>query len=114
MNVEYTGRGTTVGAREKRLADQELARIDTMLMGRVVAAHVILTEEKYRQIAEITLQTRFDTFVARCESTEMLVAVHDAIKKIEQQVLKHKERRMTIQRQAKPASAEPLIEVRAV
>jgi ribosome-associated translation inhibitor RaiA len=41
----------------------------------------------------------------------MLVALHDALKKIEQQAIKHKERKITVERHAKPNSSEPLIEV---
>jgi ribosome-associated translation inhibitor RaiA len=41
----------------------------------------------------------------------MLVALHDALKKVEQQAIRHKERRITVERHAKPASSEPLIEV---
>ena len=110
MNVEYTGRGTTIGPKETRLAETELARIDKII-GRAVGAHVILTEDKYRKIAEVTLNAATEVLVAECEGTEMLVVLHDALKKIEQQAIKHKERRMTVQRHAKPDSAEPLIEV---
>ncbi len=110
MIVEYTGRGTTVTEKQKRLADAELARIDSII-GRTVSAHVILTEDKYRQIAEVTLKTATDSLVATCEGTEMLTALHDALKKVEQQALKHKERKITVERHAKPNSAEPLIEV---
>lgn len=110
MNVEFTGRGTTIYPKQRQLAETELARIDTLL-GRAVGAHVILTEDKHRMIAEVTVQTAKDSLVATCEGTEMLTALHDALKKIEQQAIKHKERKMTVERHAKPDSAEPLIEV---
>ncbi len=110
MNVEYTGRGTSVGIKQKQLAETELSRIDKII-GRTVSAHVILTEDKYRQTAEVTMKTATDALVATCEGTDMLAALHDALKKIEQQAIKHKERRMTSERQAKPDSAEPLVEV---
>jgi putative sigma-54 modulation protein len=110
MIVEYTGRGTAITPKQRRLADSELARIDGII-GRTVSAHVILTEDKYRQIAEVTLKTATENLVATCEGTEMLVALHDALKKIELQAIKHKERRITVERHAKPNSTEPLIEV---
>lgn len=110
MIVEYTGRGTTITPKLKALADTELARIDQVIP-RIVSAHVILTEDKYRQIAEVTLKTAMDSLVATCEGTEMLSALHDALKKIEQQALRHKERKLTAERQRKPDSAEPLIDV---
>jgi putative sigma-54 modulation protein len=110
LNIEYTARWTTITPKIRTLADTELRRIDQMLGG-AVSAHVILTVDKYRQIAEVTLKTCTETLVATCEGTEMLVALHDALKKVEQQAIRHKERRITVERHAKPASSEPLIEV---
>jgi putative sigma-54 modulation protein len=110
LNIEYTARWTNITPKIKKLAETELKRIDQMLGG-AVSAHVILTEDKYRQIAEVTLKTASETLVATCEGTEMLVALHDALRKIEQQAVRHKERRITVERHAKPASSEPLIEV---
>jgi putative sigma-54 modulation protein len=115
LNVEFTARWTNITPKIKKLAETELARIDQMLAGGggsgIIGAHVILTEDKYRQIAEVTLKTATETLVATCEGTEMLGALHDALRKIEQQAVKHKERRITVERHAKPASSEPLIEV---
>jgi putative sigma-54 modulation protein len=110
LNIEYTARWTTITPKMKKLAETELKRIDHMLGG-CVSAHVILTEDKYRQIADVTLKTSTETLVATCEGTEMLSALHDALRKIEQQAVKHKERRITVERQAKPASTAPMIEV---
>jgi len=110
INIEYTARGTNLTPRLKGLAETELRRIDHMLGG-AVSAHVILSEDKYRQIAEVTLNTCSETLVATCEGTEMMVSLHDALRKIEQQAVKHKERKITVERHAKPASSEPLIEV---
>ena len=110
LNIEYTARGTSLTPKIKTLAETELKRIDHILGG-AVSAHVILTEDKYRQIAEVTLMTGSETLVARCEDTDMLTSLHDALRKIEQQAVKHKERRITVERHAKPASSEPLIEV---
>ena len=110
MNVEYTGRGVTITGKHKHLAETELARIDK-LHGSIVSAHVILTEDKYRMCAEVTLTMPHETYVGRCEDADMLKALHDAVRKVEQQVVKHKERKLTVDRHAKPDSAEPLIEV---
>lgn len=110
MIVEYTGRGTTIYPKLKIMAESELERIERMV-DTVVSAHVILTEDKYRKIAEVTLKMRDDELVATCEADEMQTALHDVLKKLEHQALKNKERRLTVERQAKPNSSEPLIEV---
>ena len=115
LNIEYTARWTNITPKIKTMAETELRRIDQMLGGAgrsgIIGAHVILTEDKYRQIAEVTLKTPTEVLVATCEGTEMLSALHDALRKIEQQAVRHKERRITVERHAKPASSEPLIEV---
>ena len=110
MNVEFTGRNTTIYPKLRQLALTELERIDKIL-GRTVGAHVVLTEDKHRHIAEVTLNTAHDTLVATCEDTEMMKALHDALRRIEQQAVKHKERKITMERHGKPDSSEPLIEV---
>ncbi len=112
MNVEYTGRGATVGIKERKLVETELARVREILgERRAVSAHVILTEDKYRKIVEVTLNATSETLVTTCEGTDMLQVLHDALRKIEQQAVKHKERRLTVERHAKPASQAPLVEV---
>ena len=112
MTIEYTGRGFTVTGKLKKLADEYLERIDHIVgSGRSVNAHVILTEDKYRMCAEVTLKTPLETLVANCEDTEMEKALHDALRKVEQQAVKHKERKLSLERHGKPDSAEPLVEI---
>jgi putative sigma-54 modulation protein len=110
MHVDYTGRNTAVTLKWKQQVETELARIET-IAGYGIGAHVILTVDKYRQIADVTLKTGAETLVATCEGTDMAAALHDALRRIEQQILRHKERRLTVQRQRKPNSNEPFIDV---
>jgi len=62
---------------------------------------VILSTDKYRQIADVTVQTRHQKLVARCEDTEMTIALRDALVKIEQQAIRHKKKFGTIKRHPK-------------
>ena len=105
MIVEYTGRQTVVTAKQKAQAEAGLARVEKVA-NRCTSAHVILTEDKYRQIAEVTVQCRGEQLVARCESTEMETALHDALQKVEQQAIKHKEKFATVRDHPKPLAAE--------
>ena len=91
MNVEYTGRNTAITPNLKTQAEAGLLRTDRVA-NRCTNAHVILTEDKYRKIAEVTVQCRNETFVATCEASEMEQALHDALYKIEQQAIRSKER----------------------
>jgi putative sigma-54 modulation protein len=105
MNVEYTGRQTTITAKLKAQAEAGLARI-AKVVDRSATGHVILSEDKYRKIAELTIKCRNGELVATCESTEMETALHDALQKVEQQAIKNKERFDTITRHAKTAFVE--------
>ena len=91
MDVEYTGRQTTITKKLKLQAEAGLARI-AKIVGNSGSVHVILSTDKYRQIAEVTVQTRHQKLVARCEATEMEVALRDALAKIEQQAIRHKKK----------------------
>ena len=75
MDIEYTGRQTTITKKLKTMAEAGLARV-TKIVGSSCTVHVILTTEKYRQCAEITFKTRTYKLVAKCEATEMDVIPH--------------------------------------
>jgi putative sigma-54 modulation protein len=100
MDVEYTGRQTTVTKKLKLQTEAGLAQI-AKIVGSSGSVHVILATDKYRQIAEITVQTKHQKLVARCEATEMETALHDALAKIEQQAIRHKKKSATIKRHPK-------------
>ena len=100
MDVEYTGRQTSVTKKLKVQVEAGLERI-AKIVGNSGSVHVILTTDKYRQIAEITVQTRHQKLVAVCEATEMVVALHDALAKIEKQAIRHKKNSATIKRHPK-------------
>lgn len=97
MDVEYTGRQATITKKLKLQTEAGLARI-AKILGNAGNVHVILATDKYRQIAEVTVQTRNQKLVAACKSTEMVVALRDALVKIEQQAIRHKKKKMTIKR----------------
>jgi putative sigma-54 modulation protein len=102
MNLEITGRHTTVTDKLREQARVGLERIG-LVTNRCTNAHIILTEDKYRRIAEVSVQCRGDVLVATCEATEMEAALHDALRKVEQQAVKSKEKFVTVrERVAKP------------
>jgi putative sigma-54 modulation protein len=55
-------------------------------------ANVVLSAEKHRQIAEVTLTTNRLTINAQVENEEMLAAIDRVMEKLERQILKHKEK----------------------
>jgi len=100
MDVEYTGRQATITKKLKTQTEAGLARI-AKILGKAGNVHVILATDRYRQIAEVTVQTRSQKLVATCESTEMVIALRDTLDKIEQQAIRHKKKTMTIKRHGK-------------
>jgi putative sigma-54 modulation protein len=106
MDIEYTGRKITVTKKLKAIAEPGLERI-AKIVRNACNVHVILTTEKYRHTAEITLTTRTYKLVAKCESTEMGVALHDAVAKIEQQAIRHNQKTTTLKRHSKAGMKGP-------
>jgi putative sigma-54 modulation protein len=100
MQVEYTGRQIAITPSLRRLAEEGLDRVGKVV-GRGCSAHVILTEEKYRHTAEVTVQTKFQTIVGLCESPIMETALRDALAKAEFQAIKHKDKFRTRTREPK-------------
>jgi len=119
MDIEYTGRQTVVGKKLKTQSEAGLARI-AKLVGRTASAHVFLTTDKYRRIAEVTLKTRKQSMVAACEADEMESALHDALAKLEKQAIRHNQKKTSEKRHPKATAkdaelqAEPGEPVKAV
>jgi putative sigma-54 modulation protein len=104
MDVEYTGRQASVTRKYKAQTEAGLARI-AKIVGNAGSAHVTLSRDKYRYIAEIKVQTRSLKLVAACESTEMSTALRDALAKIEQQAIRRKKKKVSIKRRGKSGAA---------
>jgi len=102
MIIEYTGRQTVVAQKYKVQAEAGLGRI-AKVVGRAASAHVILTVDKYRKIAEVTVKNGNQDMVANCESAEMASALHDALAKIEQQAIRHRKKTTTTMRHPRGA-----------
>ena len=108
MQVEYTGRQVTVTPALRKLADEGIERIQKILP-RAVSAHIILSAEKYRQCAEITIKTRLQKIVGLSESNNMETALREALEKAETQAIRFKKKMQAKKRQPKEEKlvAEP-------
>lgn len=91
MQVEYTGRQVTITKALRSQAEEGIERI-AKILGKTSKAHVILTAEKYRQTAEITVKTRLQSIVGVSESTSMETALREALAKTESQAVRFKNR----------------------
>jgi putative sigma-54 modulation protein len=98
MNVEYTGRQYEITPALRKQVEHGLGKLEK-LFGSTFDSHVILTLEKHRHIAEITIKVRNHPIVGIAEATEMSAAVGEALDKIDRQAIKYKSRWRTKKRQ---------------
>ncbi len=100
MNVEYTGRQFEITPAIRKEVESGLNKL-IKILGDNFKSKVILTAEKQRRIAEITISRRTHPIVAIAESVDMSLALGEALENIERQVLKFNGRRRDTKRVAK-------------
>jgi putative sigma-54 modulation protein len=89
MVVEYTGRQVTITKALHALGDEGIDRISKIL-GKTIKAHIVLTAEKYRQMAEVTVKTRLQSIVGAAEATSMDAALREALSRAETRAVRYK------------------------
>jgi putative sigma-54 modulation protein len=100
MNVEYTGRQYVVTTAIRKEVETGLAKIRKMLGDRF-EAKVVLTVEKHRHKAEITISPRNGPLVGLAQAKDMSMAVSEALDHLEKQAVKYKTRWMSKKRSAR-------------
>ncbi len=100
MNVEYTGRQFEITPAIRKEVEAGLNKISKFL-GETFKSKVILTAEKSRRIAEITVKRRNHPIVGLAESQDMSAAISEALEHIEKQALKHNGRKRDTKRVTK-------------
>src|SRR5579875_3972122 len=105
MHIEFVGRGFTVTAKHRAHATEYLERLFPMIPN-ATGARIVLGLDKYRNIAEVELLGPSGNFVARCEGKDMDQALHDALRRVEQQLVHHNQREQTIRGHSKPIVTE--------
>jgi putative sigma-54 modulation protein len=100
MEVDYTGRQFDITPKIRKEVDAGLAKL-AKIVGDNCSSKVILTAEKQRRIAEITLTRRTKQLVGQGESTDMVAAIGEALEHIEKQALKLNTRKRDVKRAVK-------------
>ncbi len=103
MTVDFTGRQMEIGDDLRQYTQGRLRKM-TRLLGDTYEAHVILTAEKHRRLAEITLKFHDQTLVGVEESADPRASLNGALGKLERQAVRLMERRRTRKRRPKPTS----------
>jgi ribosome hibernation promoting factor len=92
MNVEYTGRQFEITPLTRKQVEGGLEKIQKIL-GSNFETHVVLSTEKRRHKAEITIAVRNHApIVGLSEAMEMSIAIGEALDRIERQAVKYKTR----------------------
>jgi putative sigma-54 modulation protein len=101
MDVDYTGRQFDITPKIRKAVEAGLAKL-VKIVGENCSSKVILTAEKQRRIAEITVSRRTKTLVGHGEATDVLAAIDEALGHIETQALKLNTRKRDGKRAEKP------------
>lgn len=99
MNVEYTGRRYTVTPPIRKAVETGLGKIRKIL-GDKFETKVILTVEKHRHKAEITIDPPNGPIVGLAQATDMSVAVSEALEHLQTQAMKYKTKWLSKKRKA--------------
>lgn len=92
MKIEYTGRQTEISKEIQRLAERKLLKVKKALP-RMTRAHVILTADKHRQIAEVSVHSRNLDLSAEEVSTNPRLSVSGAMDKLLRQAQRQQAKR---------------------
>ena len=112
MTVEYFGRQYEVTPAIRDEVESGLSKL-TKILGDNIKSKVILSVEKHRNIAEITVKRRRGHLVGLAEATDMIAAVTQALEHIETQALRHNGRRRATNRKPKDKTWKAPVESEA-
>ena len=82
MQLDFTGRQMEITPALRKYTEKHMRKLTRVLRDRF-DVHVILTAEKHRRIAEITLKFRDHVLVGVQETAEVLSSINGAIDKLE-------------------------------
>jgi ribosome hibernation promoting factor len=98
MSVDITGRHIEVTEPIRKFTTDRIERLRG-LMEEILEVHFTLTVEKHqRHIAELNIKTRSDFFHGEEVSTDMYTSIAAVVDKVEKQILRDKQRKVTRKR----------------
>lgn len=103
MRLVLTGRHVEITPILRKLVDRKVDKLIRVLNDGIVSAHVVLTKEKYRNVAEVTLHARGDHMLHGIgETDEWETSLGSAVEKIAQQAERVKGKWQVRKRRAMP------------
>jgi putative sigma-54 modulation protein len=91
MRITVTARNLEMTDALRRYAEEKVVRLQKFVE-RITSAHVVLSIQKHRQIAEVTLHVRELTIRGEESSHDLYCAIDRVADKIERQILRYKEK----------------------
>jgi len=106
MKTTIVGRHIELDDDTKEYAEKKLLKAETFF-DKIIEANMILSAEKHRRTAEVTLNAKHAVFHAKEETENLNSAIDSVMEKVEVQVKKFKEKLKDHKHQAKGAILEP-------
>lgn len=104
MRLVLTGRHVEITPALRRTVEQKLSKLSRVLNDSLVSVQVVLTREKYRHVAEMTLHARGDHMLHGIgESSGWAASLAAAVEKLDQQAHTVKGKWQTRKRRATPS-----------
>ena len=91
MKMEIVGRQVEISAALRQFTEDRLEKLE-QLVHEPMQAHVVLTIEKHRHIAEIQVKCKGTQFSGHDESDDLYASIRQVMEKLERQALKYKEK----------------------
>lgn len=91
MQIHITARNLEITDALRRYAEEKLSRVRRYL-DNITTAHVVLSLEKHRHIAEVTLRVRDLTIRGEEATNDLYSSIDLVMDKIERQILRYKEK----------------------
>ncbi len=91
MQLSVKGRNLEVTDALRQYAEEKLGRL-TKYLEQIVSASVVLSVEKHRHLAEVTLRVRDLTIRAEESTGDLYSSIDLVAEKLERQILRYKER----------------------
>ncbi len=92
MKIEFTGRQTEITPEMRRLSERKLEKVAKLLPS-ITTAHVILTADKHRQVAEVSVHSRHLDLAAVEVSANPQQSIASAFEKLLRQVERQRTKR---------------------
>jgi putative sigma-54 modulation protein len=91
MNLSVSGHHLEVTQAIRRYVQSKIGRV-TRHFEHVIDAHVILTADKLKQKAEVTLHVPGKELHCECEESDLYAAIDMLADKLDRQILKYKDK----------------------